>query len=463
MKNTTASKKIKEELLTRVLGVKTSLYTLFFYPAGDKLEIREVDNALFIKYYADLINAVYRELNDSEKAYSRLYFKEDNNPDSVDHLNNLIKKYGDAKLTDILITSLNNMILTDDLLNSDNKPAVKFFQAHCFRLLTEGITTVKDYIDFLDKTGSSKSDEHLKRMEPEEFSSFFNTSVSEEGLTPEKVIDFITEKASETDLLNYHRVFKFADNQLIPVNIAPVRKVEDFYGYPEAKNLFRQYFKNFAEGLQNLPLLLSSLPGLGKTHFTIAHALEHKNLKLVILSPEELEKPLQNLITCLSLKNKSRFVLFFDDVDTRKIDWYYFRTLIGGTYTLPENITIVIASNFEFPANISSRGRGFTFPVFDEIQCQKMVEDFLKRMGMKHPPSNLISVIAADYVEEFGQKKFEELSPRTLVRYLSDYYKDTKKRIKMLQLSREERVPKPDAQCFYETNKAIQARLKESI
>ena len=84
-------------------------------------------------------------------------------------------------------------------------------------------------------------------------------------------------------------------------------------------------------------------------------------------------------------------------------------------------------------------------------------------MGMRHPPVSLISVIAADYVEDFGQKKFEELSPRTMVRYLDRYDTDAAKRKKMLDLSREELIAKPDAQSFYEANKKITERLQNSI
>jgi len=108
--------------------------------------------------------------------------------------------------------------------------------------------------------------------------------------------------------------------------------------------------------------------------------------------------------------------------------------MVGGSFALPQNISIAIASNYEFPANISSRGRGITFPIFDEIECKEMVSDFLKHMGMKKPPEPLIAIISADYVEAFGQNAFEELSPRTLVRYLEQYDNDAAKRKKMLQL-----------------------------
>jgi hypothetical protein len=81
-----------------------------------------------------------------------------------------------------------------------------------------------------------------------------------------------------------------------------------------------------------------------------------------------------------------------------------------------------------------------------------MSQDVLRSMGMKKPPAELVSVIAADYVEDFGQKMFEELSPRTLVRYLERYEKDGVKRKRMLDLSREDVVTRPDAQVFFEVN-----------
>jgi hypothetical protein len=122
---------------------------------------------------------------------------------------------------------------------------------------------------------------------------------------------------------------------------------------------------------------------------------------------------------------------------------------------LPPNVNVVIASNYRFPANISSRGRGVTFPMFDEITCQDMVADFLRAMGMSKPPPELVAVVAADYVAEFGQKRFEELSPRTLIRYLERYRQSADKRRKSLELSRKELVPQPDAQVFFKFNVQI--------
>ena len=71
---------------------------------------------------------------------------------------------------------------------------------------------------------------------------------------------------------------------------------------------------------------------------------------------------------------------------------------------------------------------------------------------MLHPPANLISMIAADYTEEFGQKRFTELSPRTLMRYLKIYETDPGKRRTMMTLSTGEVITRPDGELFYEFN-----------
>jgi hypothetical protein len=187
--------------------------------------------------------------------------------------------------------------------------------------------------------------------------------------------------------------------------------------------------------------------------------LLYDNLTLILPEPSELEKNLEGLIRKLASRKEHKFVLFFDDVNTNKIDWYYFRTNIGGSFALPENIAVVIASNFEFPANILSRGRGFVFPMFDELRCQEMVHDYLLAKGVRKPPAELVAVMAADYVEEFGQKVFEELSPRTLVRYLEKYEKDSQKRKRMLDLASQDVTARPDAQLFFETNVKLMRAL----
>jgi len=255
-----------------------------------------------------------------------------------------------------------------------------------------------------------------------------------------------------TDTFSSSRSFRHINGEFHPVELGHILKPEEFFGYCDSRAHFQESFKAFADGHSNFPLLITSLPGLGKTQFTISYTLSFPELTLILPEPSDLERPLENLIRNLAHRPRHKFVLFFDDIDTRKMDWYYFRTNVGGTFSLPSNIIIAIASNYMFPANISSRGTALSFPMFDEIRCQEMVSDFLRSLGMKDPSSELVSVIAAEYVEEFGQRRFEELSPRTLVRYLRRYKDDAEKRMKMLEISKGDVISRPDAQAFYETN-----------
>ena len=75
------------------------------------------------------------------------------------------------------------------------------------------------------------------------------------------------------------------------LSLEKVRSVEEFYGYREARNLMLEHYGRFAEGISNLPLLLSSLPGLGKTHMTLSHILHFEKLTLILPEPAENSAP----------------------------------------------------------------------------------------------------------------------------------------------------------------------------
>ena len=259
-------------------------------------------------------------------------------------------------------------------------------------------------------------------------------------------------KLSSDDPFAHGRIFRHQDGAFVPLELPSIRSAEEFYGYQSVRRMFQEHFRAFSEGRNNLPLLISSLPGLGKTQMSIAYSLSFPDITLIIPRPGDLAAGLEPLIAELAAWTNHKFMLFFDDIDVSKTDWYFFRTNIGGTFSLPENITLTIASNQRFPANISSRGRGCEFPMFDEIRCQEMILDFLTAKGLREPSKNLVAVIASDYVSEFGQKQFEELSPRTLVRYLDHYLSDPAKRKTLMDEANSEVVPQPDPQVFYEEN-----------
>ncbi len=262
----------------------------------------------------------------------------------------------------------------------------------------------------------------------------------------------LEQQNGSADLFASSRIFRHHHGTFTPLNLPGIRKVEEFYGYQSARRMFYDHFEAFSQGKENWPLLISSLPGLGKTQMTIAYARHFPDIVLIVPDPDDISHGLEDLVNYLTPITGHKFMIFFDDIDVNQTDWYYFRTNIGGTFSLPPHIAVTVASNQAFPANISSRGRGFTFPMFDEIRCQEMILDFLLAKGMHDPKSELVSVIAADYVSEFGQKKFEELSPRTLVRYLDHFLSDQAKRRLLLETASGKVIPQPDPQVFYEEN-----------
>jgi hypothetical protein len=282
---------------------------------------------------------------------------------------------------------------------------------------------------------------------------------TDDGKIKAETLSLLKSRSLDADPFSGGKAFRYLDGKFIPTELNSIRRITEFFGYNGVRKTFAEHFRDFSMEVTNVPLLVSSLPGLGKTHLSISHTLVHDNLSLILTEPEDLERPLQELIEKLGNRKDRKFIIFFDDVDPAKINWYYFRTNVGGSFTLPENVSIVIASNFDFPANILSRGRAVKFPLFDEIRCLEMIEEFLKSRGLKHRNPDLELVIAADYVEDFGQRKFEELSPRTLIRYLQTYQSNMKKRKRMLDMSRAEVFAKPDPQVFYEFNVKLMRSL----
>ncbi|NOY75311.1 MAG: hypothetical protein GXP32_05925 [Kiritimatiellaeota bacterium] len=457
------NKKIAE--LTMLLkSVAASFNTLFQTPVDTTLELKQFDhNEPFslVKRMLQQISSELLALSDSgefQNISSRALAEQ---ADSVDYLNALIANHGNATFAEIVTVAVLDIMTAGRLFEIDDDMDIKddallqFQLKHARIVAKDGTKLLRLYFKFLSTIDTSRSG----KIRPEATAFLKETSLLHQENTSISLGKKLREKALESDSFKTSRVFRCLDGEFIPAEIAEIRPTSKFFGYSDTRRLFKDYFSKFSTKNENFPLLITSLPGLGKTHMTISHALSFDNLALILPEPEDIERPLEKIIRNLSQRKNRKFVLFFDDIDTRKVNWYYFRTFIGGSYMLPSNICIVIASNLNFPANISSRGRGFSFPIFDEIVCQQMVGDFLHHMGMSHPPSSLVSVIAADYVEQFAQHAFEELSPRTLVRYLERYNQDMKKRTKMLELSRGEVITKPDAQIFFETNQKVKERL----
>ncbi|OQA85320.1 MAG: hypothetical protein BWY31_01955 [Lentisphaerae bacterium ADurb.Bin242] len=427
-------------------------------PDGVSREIVSLRNHAFLETLRVFLGKLYGELLLSG-AKDSLETTCSSEPDSVDALNSLAllsgaKTFGSV-LDDALFEALLRLNATTplrpELLRAVEKPetlsgstlrhAVRFAKALDF--LLGHCPALQSY--------AKSSGRELSRLTPSagalnlKYSVFLRLTLK--GLALE-----LASRFEKSDLFAGARTFRYMHGEFVPVTLRSIRKVEDFFGYNEAKRVLEDHFSSFVAGRHNLPLLISGLPGLGKTQMTIAYALSHPEVILILPGPDALQERLEELIEKLANAPSHKFVIFFDDIDTRSINWYFFCTHIGGSFSPPSNVMTVIASNYKFPPNISSRGRSFTFPFFDEIRCQEMIEDLFLARGMKHVSPELLSVIAADYVESFGQKLFDELSPRTLARYLELYLADREKRRRLLEFSRGEMITKPDPQAFYAMN-----------
>ncbi len=427
-------------------------------------------DASFLKTLSAALKAVEDDLATllkNPESSSRFKSLLDEAPDSVDLLNRLNSDFLESAscASAIWKTISSSLKIQAKSASREAISSLRMKAAHAQRLMSSADRILAGYASLLESRCGGEGIPRLSppgRLETSHGTrSFLDLDIK--SLPDGDLLDRLAGIEDSSEDEPGRKVLRRSEGDFVEVALDKPRPVEKFFGYPTARTFFRKYLRSFAEGRENSPLLITSLPGLGKTHFTISFTFAMPNLTLILCEPGDLEKPLEKAIGELSLRPNRRFVMFFDDVDTRKINWYYFRTHVGGTFNLPPNILVVIASNYEFPANISSRGRCFSFPLFDEINCMEMVHDYLVSVGMKSPSKELVSVIAADYVEEYGQRVFEELSPRTLVRYLDKFGADTQKRIKLLNISHDKVVPMPEAALFYETNQKVIQRLKESV
>ena len=440
-------------LKRKVAEALTSLNVVFH---GSITGIRS--SSQFASDLRNLLISLDGEL-DLKPVSGRLFLPPDYNTDSIDWINAIVLSSTGGNFFRRLLHNIRNS--PDGLPAGSLNPHMKNFHvAHIARLAINMEMLVNRYISMLEKGRQSEFGE-LSRLAPSA-TEFFSTGFSADQMES-KISRELDISSPEDEELGSERAYKFSIGKFLPAPMGQIRPTTEFFGYSDIRDKFRRYFTKFVAENENVPLLISSLPGLGKTHFTISYSLEQQDITLILCKPHDLEEPLENLIGRLEKRAPRKFVLFFDDIDPKKIDWYYFRTNVGGTFMLPRNITVAIASNYEFPANIISRGRGITFPMFDEIRCQEMIHDFLVSLGMRNPSKELVSVIAADYVEEYGQHVFDELSPRTLVRYLERYNSSTEKRKKTLEMSKQKVIPVPDSACFYDANQKVVERLAKSL
>ena len=406
-----------------------------FLSAADALRVLFGDAAAgastqSVQFRTPLAGMLYRALRFAAEGADTL--------DCAESLNELVRQTPHRGIIEVLEDDFFEMLIANklDIVNLLKPHTVDWEQIEFYR---------QNFLDLEQGIAELRSNLGSKRINPAVKACLAGRSILSESA--EKIVEI----ALMRDPFARSRTFRYIKGKFTPCSVKNI-PVEKFFGFHAVREQFREHLSNFAANKGNVPLLVSSLPGLGKTQFSINYTLNLPDLTLIFAEPETLSQDLEELIAQLALRKRRKFAVFFDDIEPENINWYNFRTNVGGSAVLPGNIMFILASNYHFPINILSRGREITFPVFDEIRCLEMVEDFLLDFGMKNADENLASVIAAGYIEDFGQKKFTELSPRTLIRYLEKFRTDAPLRKKMLDMSRQEMIVRPDAQLFYEFN-----------
>ncbi len=451
-----------ESLRKRVSGALSSLNVLFETPVERQRQVVDIDRKDFVVLLKTVLAAMAEDLElvyGNPEPATRFFEVVDNRADSIDYINRMCAFCAERSFERNLEAAIMDLAAAEDdffgNLNSSKKELREFARyrfAHAARLCQGCATLIPDYLNLLEMLSGVEN--ALPRVYPQGYSLICGKELfvlPEKRIMPSRVEKY-RELARQADPFSVGRTFRYINGRFHPVVLNSIRPVEKFYGYLEVKELFVKHLTAFVNGEANIPLLITSLPGLGKTHFSISYTLHFPELKLILPEPEDLEEGLVELVGRLARRKNHKFVVFFDDVDPREIDWYYFRTNVGGSFVLPENVMVVVASNYYFPPNICSRGREVRFPMFDETACRGMIYDYLRSLKLRNPSNDLISVMAADYQEEFGQKVYAELSPRTMVRYLDMYDRDPRKRKRMLDMSKGEVITKPDPQMFNEFN-----------
>ena len=458
-----------ESLRRRVAEALSSLNVLFEVPVEQRREIIDIDRRDFIVLLKAVLAAINNDLTrifGETESSIRLFEIIDGQADSIDYINQLYHFCRNVSFECNLEAAVMDLAATeDDFFGQLNSPQrelrelTRYRFTHAARLCNACATLIPDYLNLLELP--ARGENSIARIYPGSYNLTCRSgafTLPEKRIMPGRIAR-LRAQAAAADPFCVGRTFRYVNGRFIPVTLHSIRSVEKFYGYAGVKELYLKHFSAFVKGESNTPLLITSLPGLGKTHFSISYSLHFPELTLILPEPEELEAGLVDLIERLSRRKNHKFAVFSDDVDARSINWYYFRTNVGGSFALPENIIILVASNYDFPPNICSRGREVRFPMFDDTACKGMIYDYLLSLKLRHPPADLISVMAADYQEEFGQKIYAELSPRTMVRYLDIYDRDVRKRKRMLEMSKQDVITKSDPQMFNEFNIKLVRRL----
>ncbi|MCK5686011.1 ATP-binding protein [bacterium] len=412
-----------KELILEINQFESSFDFLLSKPDHGKLSLRYDSEEEFMTCVKSLIKSIKDEISnvDSEHLAERLIFRLGENPDSIDYFNNIIRLTQEISFADLLKKRLCfDLSLIIDLNNIQANCKIKINQIlmHSARLIKLACLIPEKYFSKLKKM-LRKNDQLLRLVYFDPF---------ETGNEIFSELEDLIFHVRELDGFSNDRAFTFdSEINFSSFSVDHIRDRIDFYGYRETKLFFMDHFSEFANNNPVLPLFIYGPPGLGKTHFTISMALAYQNLNVICMGKEQFETRLGKLFARLKNYSYRRFVVFIDDIDPKTIDWYQFRSYVDGMMHIPENVSLVISTNFEFSSRILSRGKVLEFQRLNARLAEEMINDYFVSTTGHNLPDALFTIIAADYVNEQINGPLHELTPRSLLVYLQTLEKNSKR------------------------------------
>jgi len=444
-----------------------SFSVLFQEPQGEQRVTRTVVHKELLDAYRALLAAIDRELRQvpEDPASARLYADIlDGAPDSIDYLNFLIRQSGRRPFAELLKESVWDVVrdrLPQGGPEENNGADAQLHHTigHAARVFELGVRIPQEYFALVGKCADVRDGDAPSRLDPTGLGSLeaeFALLKSAEGHLDPAMLEKIRALIKAQDDFSGSRTFRAHGSTIRPFSLGEIRTHEDFYGYKIEKRFFETHMTAFAEGKKVQPLLVSGLPGLGKTHMTIASTLSFPDFTLVNAGLEEIERHIEAIMAALGRYHYRKFVLFFDDLDPRKVDWGSFRHQVDGYLPRPRNVLMVIASNTAFPARVLSRCHAMTFRPMACTICREMITDYLrKHRWMSQPYPNLVSTVSADYVNQYTNGPLNELTPRSMVRYFETLEPNRDKIRRLIRDSLEDMTHAPTEDPFVESNNRI--------
>lgn len=442
-------------LRTRVMVHREQLeaYLLCLHAIRDELRLLSADDGSSKRYYC-VVDGAPDSIGGA--------------PDSIDYANHLVRASRERTFAGLLTECIWDIVRERLPAGTNDEDAAKNPQLshafeHAMRLFQVGVPALAEYMDLLREACAESADAMPSRLDPSGFGAIEEDimTLCAAGTTlSADLVRKIREHIKSRDTFASSRTFRPIHAELFPGPLGEIRSLDTFYGYKKEQAFFAAHFGAFMRGEKGHPLLLSGMPGVGKTHLTIAFALSLNEMTLINAGQESLEAPLEELMDTLGRYHYRRFVLFFDDVDPENVDWSHFRNQVDGYLPYVGNVAIIIATNGEFSARIRSRCKVFEFRPMNPEVCQEFVIDYLEEhRWMSQPYPNLVSTVAADYASMFKRGILNELTPRSLIRYFEMLEGDKEKIRRLIRESLEEIVRVPSEEAFIESNKQVSERI----